>query len=88
VIAGARRMGFVLEEWVGEANPYRRYPILQAGSFATRAAAREAAKNYQPQHGGFICVEPEPTDEKPALRTRRRKSKLPHLRENKRPHRR
>jgi hypothetical protein len=82
-------MGFILEEWVGDDNTvrYRTYPIF-VGPFATRQQADEEAKKQKPQHGGFICVEREPTDEKPPSKMRSHKSNLSLHRMGKRDHRR
>jgi hypothetical protein len=80
-------MGYVLEEWVGDHNPYRTYPILGVGPFATWQEANEEAKKHQPQHGGFITVEREPSEDKPARKTKGGK-RLPRGREGRRRNRR
>jgi hypothetical protein len=77
-------MGYVLEEWVGDHNPYRTYPIFGVGPFATRQEANEEAKKHQPQHGGFITVEREPGQAESAP-MRKRGKKGPRLRESRRP---
>ncbi len=78
-------MGFVIEEWVGEHNPYRTYPV--AGPFATRQQANDEATKQQPQFGGFITVESERSEV--SLPKRKAKGeKLPQLRLSERRNRR
>lgn len=78
-----RSMGYVIEEWVGDHSPYRTYPVVRGGPFATRPEAKEEAKKHEPQHGGFITVVPEPGQETP--KPKRKGRKKPRLRENRRP---
>jgi len=48
-------MHFELEEWVGESNPYRTYPIFTR-RLATREEAEKERRLHEPQHGGFIEI--------------------------------
>lgn len=78
-------MGFVVEEWVGEHNPYRTYPV--AGPFATRQQANDEAKKHQPEYGGFITVERE-RSEASVPKGKAKGKKLSQLRLNERRNRR